>query len=275
MRNKNILNWTSPLILLFCASVVFSSCSPVEPDLRSTEFWQNRLITYDKYYDGYIGIVGATHPDRHRYIIRDETGRKVQTADEAQRCYIKYYKAQERYLNEGWQKALHGMGVFLTNVVIFPMSITQMIWSMNKRRYYKDGIHYLAGNRNKAAVEAFERALGIYEKEGSRVEDDEEDMWGTGEIPDIRKKNENILQPDPAKRESNWLRNETDIHFRLGLAYERLGEKTKAIDHYRAFLEFSTGVNRFPYCRNPEAPQRLPDLFHTAKKRIQELEAHF
>ncbi len=275
MRNKNILNWTSPLILLFCASVVFSSCSPVEPDLRSTEFWQNRLITYDKYYEGYIGIVGAAHPDRYRYIIRDETGRKVQTADEAQRCYIKYYKAQERYLNESWQKALHGMGVFVTNVVLFPMSITQMIWSMNKRRYYKDGIEYLAGLQNKAAVESFERALEIYEEEGVREEAEEKDMWGTGELVEIRKNREKLGTSNPAKEERNWLRNGTDIHFKLGLAYERLGEKTKAIDHYRAFLEHSTGVNRFPYCRNPKDPQRLPDLFHTAKKRIQELEAHF
>ena len=172
---------------------------------------------------------------------------------------------------------MRNIGLAITNVIIFPMPLTRMAFNMNKRRYYTNGVRFLEGNRNKSAVESFERALGTYKKKKKKEETQAkvEDMWGTEDIPDKVVKKESLLRPEPTKKRGVWLRDGTDIHFRLGLAYERLGEKTKAIDHYRIFLDYSTGVNRFPYCSDPPASQRLPDLLYTAKKRIVELEAHF
>ena len=70
MKMKISFYWKSLPAFICCALLLISSCSTVEPELHRSEFWQNLLLTYDDYYQGYIGIVGANHPDRYLYIIR-------------------------------------------------------------------------------------------------------------------------------------------------------------------------------------------------------------
>ncbi|MFC1889776.1 hypothetical protein ACFL4G_08480 [Thermodesulfobacteriota bacterium] len=268
------LDWKSLLVLACCASLAFPSCA-VPPDPKQVEFLENQLIVYDDYYDGYIGILSANLNDRYHYIVRDELGCKVKSLDEAQRYYLKYYRGWENRASGSRGRSALGSVLAATQIIIFPVYIVKMLSSISRRGDYKDGLDYLEEGRNREAIEAFKRALKI---ETKKSEKEARRILREKRRKETLKKARRITEEEAQEAsesvnpEATWLRNGTDIHFRLGQAYDRSGDTSSALEHYHIFLDYSTGVNRFPYCGNPRPSGRLPELFLIAGNRIKELE---
>lgn len=261
------LDWKSLLVLACCTSLVFPSCAG-SPDPKQPDFQVSQLVVYDDYYDSYFGMMNSSLDKRYRYVIRDEFGAKAKTLDEAQRYYLKYYTGLT-------SRGAVNMTLAAANVIIFPIYIAKAFSSSGKKGNYKKGLRYLEEGRNREAIEAFNKALKVEtkksEKETRRIQKEKS-------IKEAQKKARRITEeqareaPESVNPDAIWLRNGTDIHFRLGQAYDRAGDASSALEHYRIFLDYSTGVNRFKYCSNPRRSGRLPELFLIAKNRIKALE---
>lgn len=268
------LDWKILLLLACCVSLAFPSCA-APPDPRQEDFLENQLIVYDDYYDGYIGILSANLDNRYLYVIRDELGAKVKSLDEAQRYYLKYYRGWENSPPGARSHGALGSLKTATQIIIFPISLVKSLSSMGIRGDYKDGVRYLEEGRNREAVESFNRALKVEtkksEKEAKRILKEKRRKEAQKQAKRITAE-EAEKAPVSVDPDAIWLRNGTDIHFRIGQAYDRAGDMSSALEHYHIFLDHSTGVNRFPFCGNPRASGRLPELFLMARNRIKELE---
>ncbi len=261
------LDWKSLLVLACCISLVFPSCAG-SPGPKKPDYQLSQLVVYDDYYDGYIGTMNSSLDKRYRYIIRDEFGSKAKTLDEAQRYHLKYYTGSK-------SRGVINLTLAAANVIIFPIYIAKAFSSSGKKGNYKKGLRYLEEGRNGEAIEAFNKALKVETKKSKR---EARRIQKEKRIREAQKKARRITEeqareaPPSVNPDAIWLRNGTDIHFRLGQAHDRAGDASSALEHYSIFLDYSTGVNRFKYTSNPRPSGSLPELFAIAKNRIKALE---